>query len=614
MRPRAPDDSPDSRRRDLSELDSIGTLRALLGYVWPAGETAIKVRVMGALASLILAKMAVVYVPWFYKEAVDALTQDVSLGIVLPVTLILGYGTARVLSLLFGELRDAIFAKVGQRAIRVVALQVFQHLHRLSLRFHLDRQTGGLSRAIERGTRAIETLLRFSLFNIIPTLIEIALVFVVLWVALDMGVALVTLTTVVVYIWYTMRVTEWRLKFRRQMNEADSAANTKAIDSLLNFETVKYFGNEQHEAGRYEQALRGYEEASVRSQTSLALLNVGQAFIISVGLTLVMLLTGQGIVEGTLSIGAFVMANTYLMQLYQPLGFFGFVYREIKQALIDIEKMLDLLAVPQDVADADAAPELTLGAGEVRFENVSFSYESARPILKNVSFTAAPGSLIAFVGSSGAGKSTIARLLYRFYDIDGGRITIDGQDIRDVTQTSLRSAIGTVPQDTVLFNDTIYYNIAYGRPGATPAEVEEAARLARIHDFIMKSPNAYQTTVGERGLKLSGGEKQRVAIARTILKGPKILISDEATSALDTTTEQEIQNNLRELSRGRTTLSIAHRLSTIIDADEIVVLDNGGIAERGTHSALLAANGIYTDMWRRQQEASDGAAARGAST
>lgn len=585
-----------------SKFDSIATLRALLGYLWPRAEPAIRIRVILALACLIAAKIAVVYVPWFYKEAVDALTLDSTSGLTLPFTLILGYGIARVLSLLFGELRDAVFAKVGQRAIRVVALQVFEHLHALSLRFHLDRQTGGLSRAIERGTRAIETLLRFSLFNIIPTIIEILLVFGILWFALDYRIALITLATVVIYIWYTMSVTEWRLQFRRQMNEADSEANTKAIDSLLNFETVKYFGNERHEASRYEVALRGYEQASVRSQTSLALLNIGQAVIIALGLTVVMLLTGQGIVDKTLTLGGFVMANTYLMQLYQPLGFFGFVYREIKQSLIDIEKMLELLGVPQEVADVDNAPELDLQTGEVRFEQVSFAYEPERPILKDVSFTVPSGKLVAFVGSSGAGKSTISRLLYRFYDVDAGRITIDGQDIRSISQESLRRAIGTVPQDTVLFNDTVYYNIAYGRPDATPAEVEEAARMARIHDFIMSTPAAYQTKVGERGLKLSGGEKQRVAIARSILKGPRILVFDEATSALDTRTEQEIQSNLKELSRGRTTLSVAHRLSTVVDADEIIVLDDGVVAERGTHNELTAAAGLYAQMWQRQQE------------
>ena len=565
-----------------------------------------RARVVMAMVCLVAAKGALVFVPVFYKEAVDALTVDTNAAIALPVAMILGYGIARVLSLVFGELRDAVFAKVGQRAIRVVALEVFEHLHQLSLKFHLDRQTGGLSRAIERGTRAIDTLLRFSLFNIIPTLIEIALVFGILWFALDLWVALVTVVTVAIYIWYTMAVTEWRLTFRRQMNEADSTANTKAIDSLLNFETVKYFGNELHEAGRYEQALRHYESASVKSHTSLALLNIGQAFIISVGLTIVMLMTGQDIVNGTLTIGAFVMANTYLMQLYQPLNFFGFVYREIKQSLIDIEKMLELLDVPQDVADADDAPDLALKGGSVQFESVDFGYESERPILSSVSFEIPAGHTIAFVGPSGAGKSTISRLLYRFYDVNAGAVRIDDQDVRNVSQRSLRQHIGIVPQDTVLFNDTIYYNIAYGRPEASPSEVEEAARLARIHDFIMATPKGYQTSVGERGLKLSGGEKQRVAIARTILKNPAILVFDEATSALDTATEQEIQRNLAELSKGRTTLAIAHRLSTVVDADEIIVLANGTIAERGKHGDLLLQQGIYATMWQRQQESQNG--------
>ena len=565
-----------------------------------------RVRVMLAICCLVLAKVAVIFVPLFYRDAVDALGGDAKNAVLaLPVGIILAYGTARVLSLAFGELRDAVFARVGQRAIRTIAGEVFAHLHTLSLRFHLERQTGGLSRVMERGTRSIETLLRFSLFSIFPTIVELTLVFIVLWQALDLTIAMVTLATVLVYIAYTMIVTEWRTKFRRQMNEEDSRANTKAIDSLLNFETVKYFGNEAHEAKRYDEAMQGYERASVKSQQSLALLNIGQAFIISVGLTVVMLIAGRDIVDGNMTLGGFVMANTYLMQLYQPLGFFGFVYREIKHAIIDIEKMMELLSVEREVADRAGAPKLKASAGEVRFEHVSFGYDSRRHILKDVDFSVAAGKTTAFVGASGAGKSTISRLLYRFYDVNDGRITIDGQDIRDVTQASLREVIGIVPQDTVLFNDTIYYNIAYGRPSASPSEVEHAARLAHIHDFIMSLPDGYQSMVGERGLKLSGGEKQRVAIARTVIKDPAILLFDEATSALDSGTEQEIQRNLRELSRGRTTLSIAHRLSTIIDADEIVVLDNGHIAERGTHTTLLAAGGLYAQMWQRQQESKD---------
>jgi ATP-binding cassette subfamily B protein len=590
-----------------SVLDSprgnLRVLRGLLPYLWPAGAWEMRARVVAALAMLAGAKIAVVLVPILYGKAVDALgAKPAPLAITLPVALILAYGGARVLSLAFAEMRDAIFAKVGQRAIRTVALEVFEHLHRLSLAFHLSRKTGGLTRSIERGTGAIATLLRFALFNIGPTLVEIALVFGLLWSLLDLVVASVTILSVAVYIAYTLFVTEWRIKFRREMNEQDSEAGTKAIDSLLNFETVKYFGNEAHEARRYDAALAGYERAAVKNQVSLSVLNVGQAAIISIGLTAVMLITGEGIVAGTLSIGAFVMANTYLMQLYQPLNIFGFVYREIKQALIDIEKMLELLRVEVEIADPPDARPLALAGGRVEFDRVTFAYDERRPVLRDVSFTAAPGTSIALVGPSGAGKSTIGRLLYRFYDAGGGSIRIDGQDIRDVTQRSLRAAIGVVPQDTVLFNDTLYYNIAYGRPGASPADVERAARLARIHEFIMRLPDGYGTLVGERGLKLSGGERQRVAIARTVLKSPKILVFDEATSALDSRTEQEILKNLRELAEGHTALYIAHRLSTIVHVDQIVVLDEGCIVERGGHRELLEHDGLYARMWRRQLE------------
>ena len=601
MRPRESYDPSGPRT-----LGNFGTLSRLFGYLWPKDSVELRVRVVLAMVCLVAAKVAVVFVPVFYKDAVDALTGDSVSGVVaLPVAIVLSYGTARVLSLAFGELRDAIFARVGQRAIRQVALEVFRHLHAMSLRFHVDRQTGGLSRTISRGVSAIEVLLRFSLFNIIPTLVEIMLVFAILWFALDIYVALVTIVTVIVYIAYTLVVTEWRLKFRRQMNESDSQANTKAVDSLLNFETVKYFGNEEHEAQRYDAALRTYEGAAIKSSQSLAILNVGQAVVISIGLTLVMLITGNAIVAGTMTIGGFVMANTYLMQLYQPLGFFGFVYREIKQSLIDIERMLELLDVEHEIADAPNAPLLSLSGASVRFEHVDFAYDSRRPILKDVSFEVPAGKTVAFVGASGAGKSTISRLLYRFYDATQGSVSIDGQNVRDVTQASLRAAVGIVPQDTVLFNDTIYYNISYGRPSASPAEVEEAARLAQIHDFVMSLPEGYQSTVGERGLKLSGGEKQRVAIARTIIKNPAILVLDEATSALDSRTEQAILAKLRELSRGRTTLSIAHRLSTVVDADEILVLQAGQIVERGNHESLLDRDGLYARMWQRQQEGGD---------
>lgn len=582
----------------------MGTLRRFLPYLWPEGQWGLRVRVVLAIACLVAAKVALVFVPIFYRDAIDALdVNQNSAALTLPIGIILAYGAARVLSLTFGELRDALFAKVGQRAIRTVALQVFRHLHSLSLGYHLSRQTGGLSRSIERGTKAIETLLRFSIFSIVPTVLELALVFVILWQALDAWVALVTVVTVVIYIVYTMLVTEWRIKFRRVMNEEDSRANTRAIDSLLNYETVKYFGNEELEARRFDTAMRGYEKASIKSQTSLALLNIGQAIIISAGLAAVMLMTAQGVISGALTMGTFVMANTYLMQLYQPLGFFGFVYREIKQSLIDMEKMFDLLSEDPQIADTTGARPLTVSGGEVSFENVHFDYDARRTILNGVSFRVPAGKTVAVVGPSGSGKSTIGRLLYRFYDVTQGSIRIDGQDVREITQDSLRGTIGVVPQDTVLFNESIYYNIAYGKSGVTPTEVEHAARMAHVHDFIMAMPDGYETLVGERGLKLSGGEKQRVAIARTVIKDPAILLLDEATSALDSHTEQEIQKNLREISRGRTALCIAHRLSTVVDADEILVLDAGTIIERGRHAELLALDGRYAEMWRRQQEA-----------
>ncbi len=580
-----------------------GALKSLAPYLWSRGGTEAKVRVVTALLLLAASKVATVYIPVIYGQVVDVLGGKDDAVIVLPVALIVGFGVLRVASIAFAELRDAVFTKVAQRAIRTVALETFEHLHRLALRYHLERQTGGLSHAIERGTKAIDFLLRFMLFNILPTLLEIALVCGILWGLFSIWYAIVTLVSIVVYIAYTMIVTEWRLKWRREMNETDQRANTRAIDSLLNYETVKYFGNEQFEAGRYDQALQRYERASVISKTSLSLLNIGQAFIIGLGLTIIVLMAGRDVVDGQMTIGDFVMVNTFLIQLYIPLNFLGFVYREIKQSLVDMESMFHLLDTNQEIRDKPDAAPLAAGDGAVEFDNVSFGYDSRRGVLKNVSFSVAPGKKVAIVGPSGAGKSTVGRLLFRFYEVDDGAIRIDGQDIRDVQQISLRREIGVVPQDSVLFNDTIYYNIAYGRPDATPAEVEEAARLAAVHDFVMASPDGYQTVVGERGLKLSGGEKQRVAIARTILKGPRILLFDEATSALDTRTERDIQTALQLVSKDRTTLVIAHRLSTVIDADEIIVLSDGVIAERGRHGDLVASDGIYAAMWREQQQA-----------
>jgi ATP-binding cassette subfamily B protein len=565
----------------------------------------LRLRVVGALLLLAAAKAANVLVPIAYARAVDALAPQSGAGAVVavPIALLVGYGLLRVMSSALGELRNAVFSKVQARAGRRVALDVFRHLHALSMRFHMDRATGGLSRVIERGVRGIATSLNFLLFNIIPTIVEILFVSVILWWMFAASFALTMLGTIIAYVAFTLIFTNWRLRFRRQMNQTDEEANTKAVDSLLNYETVKYFGNEAHESRRYDESMTRYESAYVKSETTLNMLNAGQATIMAVGLTITMLLAGRGIADGSMSIGDLVMVNTYLIQLYQPLNILGFAYREIKQGLTDMEQMFALLDVPAEVRDAPDAVPLALGAGEIRFEDVRFGYRPDREILKGVSFTVPPGRMLAIVGPTGAGKSTISRLLFRFYDVTGGRVLVDGQDVRGMTQQSLRAAIGVVPQDTVLFNDTIRYNIAYGRPGASDAEIENAARLAQVHDFVTRLPDGYATRVGERGLKLSGGEKQRVAIARTILKDPRLLILDEATSALDTRTEQDIQAALRDVARNRTTLVIAHRLSTVVEADEIIVLQEGAIAERGTHGALIAAGGLYADMWRRQSEA-----------
>ncbi|MCU0888597.1 MAG: ABC transporter ATP-binding protein/permease [Rubritepida sp.] len=580
-------------------------LRAILPYLWPRGETEMRVRVVVSVLFLILAKAANVLVPIAYARAVDALAPKEGVGAMLaiPVALVIGYGLLRVMSSAFAELRNAVFAKVQARAARRVALGVFEHLHGLSMRFHMDRATGGLSRVIERGTRGIAIALNFLLFNIIPTIVEILLVAVILWWMFAASFAVTVLGTIATYVAFTLLFTNWRLRFRRAMNAVDEEANTKAVDSLLNYETVKYFNNERHEGRRYDESLTRYERAYTKSETTLNMLNAGQALIMSAGLTIVMLLAGGGIANRTMTVGDFVMVNTYLIQLYMPLNILGFAYREIRQGLTDMEQMFALLGVPAEVRDAPGAGPLREGPGEVVFDDVRFHYRPDREILKGVSFTVPPGRMLAIVGPTGAGKSTISRLLFRFYDATGGAVRVDGEDVRAVTQDSLRRAIGVVPQDTVLFNDTIAYNIGYGRPGATEEEIVAAAKLAQVHDFVMRLPDGYRTRVGERGLKLSGGEKQRVAIARTILKNPRILILDEATSALDTRTEQEIQSALRGVAEGRTTLVIAHRLSTVVEADEIIVLDEGRIAERGSHAALIAADGLYAEMWRRQSEA-----------
>ncbi|MES2243943.1 MAG: ABC transporter ATP-binding protein/permease [Pseudomonadota bacterium] len=576
------------------------TLQRLFPYLWDY-----KWRVMAALAFMVGAKLANVGVPLLLKNLVDAMSfkpGDVQAVLIVPAALLVGYGLLRLSTSLFTELRELVFAKATEGAARRISLEVFRHLHALSLRFHLERQTGGMTRDIERGTRGVHSLISYSLYSIIPTLIEVTLVLTLLAVKFDVWFAGITIIALVFYISFTVTVTEWRTKFRKEMNELDSSAHSRAIDSLLNYETVKYFNNEEFEAQRYDENLKRYRRAAVKSQTTLSLLNTGQQLIIATGLVAMLWRATQGVVDGRMTLGDLVMVNAFMIQLYIPLGFLGVLYREIKQSLTDLSKMFNLMEREREIADQPGAPALALQTSpEVRFENVSFAYEPSRPILHNISFVIPPGKTVAVVGSSGAGKSTLARLLFRFYDVQQGRITIAGQDIKHLTQASVRQAIGIVPQDTVLFNDTVEYNIAYGKPGASRAEVEEAARAARIHDFISSTPAGYGTMVGERGLKLSGGEKQRVAIARTLLKNPPIMIFDEATSALDSANERAIQAELRSIAENKTTLVVAHRLSTVVDAHEILVMEAGQIIERGTHAALLSLGGRYAAMWALQQ-------------
>jgi len=603
-------DSPKRPTVDADESNLGRTVANLWQYMWPVGRADLKLRVILAIGALLVSKVATTLVPFAYKGIIDALDgatpeNALVLGIAVPLVLIVAYGLGSLIDAGFQQLRDVLFASVGQNAVRKLAYRTFEHLHRLSLRFHLQRRTGGLSRVIERGTKGIETVVRFTMLNTAPTVVEFAIAAVIFVVMFGVSYLGVLVATIWLYLYFTIKASNWRISIRRDMNDSDTDANGKAIDSLLNYETVKYFANEKMEADRFDRSMQKYERSAIRIWTSLGVLNFGQAAIFYTGTVIIMVMAGLGVMNKTLTLGDFVLLNTFLMQIYRPLNFIGFVYREIRQGLTDIEEMFKLLDKEPEVQDKPGAKPLAVTGPVIRFEDVRFHYDPERPILKGISFEVPAGKTIAVVGPSGAGKSTISRLLYRFYDVIEGRITIDGQDLRDVTQASLRAQIGMVPQDTVLFNDSIEYNILYGRPDASPEDVRKAAELAQIGPFIESLPKGYATQVGERGLKLSGGEKQRVAIARTILKGPPILILDEATSALDSKTEEDIKSALDLVSADRTTLVIAHRLSTVVNADEIIVLRDGEIAERGTHFRLLSKQGLYAQMWNRQREASE---------
>lgn len=591
---------------DGAQVQGWAVIRRVLPYLWPQGQAWVKRRVVMALVVLLISKLIAVSTPILYKQAVDALAPNgASAATILgfgAVGLTLAYGIARLMVVGFQQLRDVIFTKVGQRALRLLALETFAHIHRLSMRYHITRKTGGLSRVIERGVKGVDFLLRFLLFSMGPLMLELLMIAGILFFLFEIWYLAVVVLTITLYVVFTFKITEWRVRIRKEMNEQDMDANQKAIDSLLNFETVKYFGAEKWEADRYDRAMANYENAAIRTNYSLAFLNFGQSFLITSGLVAVMIMAAVGVQRGDLTVGDFVMVNAYMIQITMPLNFLGTVYREIRQALIDMGDMFDLLEHPAEVQDKPGAPALDVTGGRVVLQDVGFGYDAARPILKGVSLDVAPGQTVAIVGSSGSGKSTIGRLLFRFYDVGSGAVLIDGQDVRDITQDSLHAQIGVVPQDTVLFNDTIHYNIAYGRPTASEDEIIAAAKAAKIHDFVNTLPDGYQTTVGERGLKLSGGEKQRVGIARTLLKNPPILLLDEATSALDTETEMEIQAELKAMGQGRTVITIAHRLSTISDADRIVVLENGVIVEEGKHDVLLAQDGRYAHLWNRQSE------------